>query len=88
MPVSSRIIALRISTKPKNLTLIQVYAQTSDHDNEEVEAFYKELEDTIKKTPNKDIVHVMGDFNAKIGPDAYANWAGTVGRYGTGETND
>ena len=43
---------------------------------------------TIKKTPNKDIVHVMGDFNAKIGPDAYANWAGTVGRYGTGKTND
>ena len=88
MPISSRIIALQISAKPKNITLIQVYAPTSDHDDEEVETFYEELEETIKKAPKKDIVFVMGDFNAKVGPDAHANWAGTAGKYGTGETND
>ena len=88
IPVSSRIIVLQVSAKPKNITLIQVYAPTSDHDDEEVEAFYEELEKTIQKAPKKDIIYVMGDFNAKIGPDAHANWAGTVGKYGTGETND
>ena len=88
MPVSSRIIALQISATPKNITLIQVYAPTSDHDDEEIKAFYEELEKTIKKAPKKDIIYIMGDFNAKIGPDAHANWAGTVGKYGTGETND
>ena len=88
MPVSSRIISMQVSAKPKNITLIQVYAPTSDHSDEEVETFYEELEQTIKKAPRKDIVYVMGDFNAKIGPDAHAHWAGTVGRFGTGETND
>ena len=87
-PVSCRIISIRVSAKPKNITIIQVYAPTSDHEDNEVEEFYEELEDTIKKTPRKDILIIQGDFNAKIGPDAYDQWAGTVGQYGTGETND
>ena len=87
-PVSSRIITLRVSARPKNVTIVQAYAPTTDHEDQEVEAFYEELENTIKKIPKKDILIVQGDFNAKVGPDAYDNWAGTVGQYGTGNTND
>ena len=56
--------------------------------NEEVQLFYKQLDSIIAKTPKKDILVVQGDWNAKVGPDAYRHWAGTVGRFGIGETND
>ena len=87
-PISSRLITIRISARPKNLTIIQVYAPTQDYDDDAVEKFYVELEETIKKTPKKDLLIITGDWNAKIGPDAYNQWAGTVGRFGIGETND
>ena len=77
-----------VSAKPQNITIIQVYAPTSDHEDQEVEEFYEKIESIIQKTPKKDLLIVQGDFNAKIGKDAYENWAGTVGRFGTGETND
>merc|ERR1712002_109576 len=79
---------MRIAAKPHNMTIIQVYAPTTDYDEEEVEQFYEELERTIAKAPKKDLLVVQGDWNAKVGPDAYQQWAGTVGRYGVGETND
>ena len=78
-PVSSRLISI---------TVIQVYAPTSDHEDEEVEQFYKQLDSIIAKTPKKDILVVQGDWNAKIGSDAYQHWAGTVGRFGIGDTNN
>ena len=56
--------------------------------DEEVQLFYKQLDSIIAKTPKKDILVVQGDWNAKVGPDAYLHWAGTVGRFGIGETND
>lgn len=87
-PVSSRLISIRISARPHNITIIQVYAPTSDHDDEELEEFYEQLDSIIKKTPKKDILTVLGDWNAKIGPDAYQQWAGTAGKFGLGETND
>ena len=87
-PVSNRLIAMRISARPHNITIIQVYAPTQDYDDDAIEEFYAELEETIKKTPKKDLLIVLGDWNAKVGPDAYDQWAGTVGRFGTGETND
>lgn len=87
-PISCRLISIRISAKPHNITAIQVYAPTTDHDDDEVEAFYDQLDNIIAKVPKKDILIVMGDWNAKIGPDAYQHWAGTVGKFGHGETND
>lgn len=87
-PISNRIITMRMSAKPQNITIIQVYAPTSDYEDEVVEEFYEKLEDTIKKIPKKDILVIQGDWNAKVGPDAYNQWAGTVGRFGAGETND
>lgn len=86
-PVSSRLISIRISARPHNITIIQVYAPTSEHEDEEVEEFYEELDNIIKKTPKKDILLVLGDWNATIGPDAYQQWAGTVGKFGLGNTN-
>ena len=87
-PVSSRVIAIRTSAKPHNMTLIQAYAPTSDYEDDEVEAFYEQLAQTIAKVPKKDILIVQGDWNAKVGKDAYKDWSGTVGRFGIGETND
>ena len=87
-PISSRIISIRVSAKPKNITIIEAYAPTVDHSDEEVEEFYEQLEQAIQKSPKKDILIVQGDWNAKIGPDSYQQWAGTVGKFSTGETND
>ena len=87
-PISSRIISLRIAAQPKNMTIIQIYAPTSDYEDSEIEEFYETLEGIIQTTPKKDIIIVQGDFNAKVGPDAYQQWAGTVGKYGCGETNE
>ena len=87
-PVSNRIISLRISSRSKNITIVQVYAPTSDHDEQELEEFYEQVENVIKKIPKKDITIIQGDFNAKVGPDAYKDWQGTIGQYGTGETNE
>ena len=65
--VSERLISVHLRAKPVNLTLIQVYAPTSDADEEEREEVYNCLEELLEHTPGKDAVIVMGDFNAKIG---------------------
>ena len=69
--------------RPYNTTVIQVHAPTSDH-----EQFYKQLDSIKAKTPKKDLLVVQGDWNAEVGPDAYQHWAGTVGRFVIGRTND
>ncbi|XP_076452247.1 uncharacterized protein LOC143287892 [Babylonia areolata] len=74
-----RLITIRISAKPHNLTIIQVYAPTTDHDDEETEEFYEQIDSIIATVPKKDMLIVQGDWNAKVGPDAYQNWAGTTG---------
>ena len=66
-PISSRIITIRIKASPFNITIIQAYAPTTDHDDEEVEDFYEQLQDVIEQTPKKDILVVQGDWNAKVG---------------------
>ena len=87
-PVSSRLISIRILAKPHNMTIIQAYAPTSDHKDEEIEEFYEQLENIIAKVPKKDLIIIQGDWNAKVGTDVYQNWAGTVGQFSTGECND
>ena len=85
-PISSRLSPSRF-LQPHNITVIQVCAPTSDHEDEEVKRLYKQLDRIIAKTPKKDVLAVQGNWNAKVGPDAYQLWAGTVGRFGIGETN-
>ena len=88
MPILSRLISICVSAKPQNMTTIQVYAPTTDHDDKEVKKFYELLESTITEVPKKNILIIQGDWNAKVGPDAFENWAETVGRFGISETND
>ena len=65
-PISSTLISIRISAKPHDITVIQVHAPTSDH-----EQFYEQLDSIIAKTSKMDILVVQGDLNAKVDPDAY-----------------
>ena len=87
-PISNRLITIRLRAKPFNITIIQVYAPTSAYSNEDVEVFYEELQKVPNKTPKKDILVVQGDWNAKIGEDAYENWKGTCGRHCNIKSNE
>ena len=73
-PVSSRLISIRLRAATFNITIIQVYAPTSGHDDSEVDHFYQQLQETIDKTPKKDILVVQGDWKAKVRMDAQADW--------------
>ena len=71
-----------------NITIIQVYAPTFGHDDSEVDHFYQKLQETIDQTPKKDILVVQGDWNAKVGKDAQADWGEVCGPYCNVETNE
>ena len=60
-------ISVRFQGKPFNITVIQVYALTSNAEEAEVEWFYEDLQDLLELTPNKDILFITGDWNAKVG---------------------
>ena len=53
--------------KPFNITVIQVYAPTSNTEEAEVEWFYEDLQDLLELTPQKDVLFIIGDWNAKVG---------------------
>ena len=53
--------------KPFNITVIQVYAPTSNAEEAEVEWFYEDLQDLLELTPRKDVLFIIGDWNAKVG---------------------
>ena len=60
-------ISVRFQGKPFNITVIQVYAQTSNAEKAEVERFYEDLQDPLELTPKKDILCIIGDWNTKVG---------------------
>ena len=53
-------------SKPFNITVIQVYATTSNAEEAEVEQFYEDLQDLLELTPKKDVLFIIGDWNAKV----------------------
>ena len=59
-------ISVRLQGKPFNITVIQVYAPTSNAEEAEVEWFYEDLQDLLELTPKKDILLITGDWNAKV----------------------
>ncbi|XP_068241158.1 craniofacial development protein 2-like [Palaemon carinicauda] len=73
-PVSSRAISIRLRAAPFNITIVQAYAPTTDHDDDAVEAFYSQLQETIDKVDKKDLLIIQGDWNAKVGKDALKDW--------------
>ena len=54
-------------SKPFSITVIQVYALTSNAEEAEVEWFYEDLQDLLELTPKKDVLFIIGDWNAKVG---------------------
>ena len=60
-------ISVHFQGKSFNITVIQVYAPTSNAEKAEVEDFYEDLKDFIKLTPQKDVLFIIGDWNAKVG---------------------
>ena len=60
-------ISVGFQRKPFNITVIQVYAPTSNAEEAEVEWFYEHLQDLLELTPPKDVLFITGDWNAKIG---------------------
>ena len=60
-------ISIRLQGKPFNITVIQVYVPTSNSEEAEVEWFYEDLQDLLELTPKKDVLFIIGDWNAKVG---------------------
>ena len=63
---NNRMISVRFQGKPFNITVIQVYAP-SNAEETEVEQFYEDLQDLLELTPKKDVLFIIGDWNAKVG---------------------
>ena len=64
---NDRMISGRLQGKPFNITVIQVYAPTSNAEEAEVEQFYEDLQDLVELTAKKDVLFIIGDWNAKVG---------------------
>ena len=64
---NDRMISVRFQGKPFNITVIQIYALTSNDEEAEVEWFYEDLQDLLKLTPKKDVFFIIEDWNAKVG---------------------
>ena len=78
-------ISVRFQGKPFNITVMQVYALTSNAEEAEVEWFYEDLQDLLELTPKKDILLITGDWNAKVGSQEIP---GETGKFGLGVRNE
>ena len=78
-------ISICLQGKPFNITVIQVYASTSNAEEAEVERFYEDLQDLLELTPKKDVIFVIGDWNAKVGTQ---ETSGVTGKFGLGVQNE
>ena len=72
-------ISVRLQGKPFSITVIQVYAPTSKA--EEAEPFYEDLQDLLELMPKKDVIFIIGDWNAKVGSQ---ETPGITGKFGLG----
>ena len=78
-------ISVRFQGKPLNITVIQVYAPTSNAEEAEVEWFYEDLQDFLELTPKKNILFIIGHWNAKVGSQ---ETPGVTGKFGLGVQNE
>ena len=72
-------ITVRFHGKTFNATVIQVYVTTSNAEEAEVERFYEDLQDLLELTPQKDVLFIIGDWNAKVGSQEIPRVAGKFG---------
>ena len=82
---NDRMISVHLQGKPFNITVIQVYAPTSNAEEAEVERFYEDLEDLLELTPEKDVLFIIGDWNAK---DESQETPGVTSKFGLGMRNE
>ena len=78
-------ISVRFQGKLFNIMVIQTYAPTSNTDEAEVEQFYKDLQDILELTPKKDVLFIIGDWNAKVGSQ---ETPGVTGKFGLRVQNE
>ena len=81
---NDRIISVRFQGKPFSITVVQVYASTSNPEEAEVERFYEDLQDLLELTSKKDVFFIKGDWNAKLGSQ---ETPGVTGKLGLGVQN-
>ena len=82
---NDRMISVCFQGKPFNITVIQVYAPTSNAEAAEVDQFYEDLQDLLELTPKKDVFFIIGDWNAKVGSQ---ETPGVMGKFGLGVQNE
>ena len=78
---NDRMISVHFQGKPFNIMVIQVYALASNAEEAEVERFYEDLPDLLELTPKKDVLFIIGDWNAKVGSQ---ETPGVTGKFGLG----
>ena len=82
---NDRMISVHFQGKPFNITVIQAYAPTSNTEEAEVERFYEDLQDLLELTPKKDVLFIIGDWNAKVESQ---ETPGVTGKFGLGVQNE
>ena len=78
-------ISIHFQGKPFSITIIQVYIPTINAEEAEVEWFYEDLQDLLKVTLKKDVLFIIGDWNAKVGSQ---ETPGVTGKFGLGIRNE
>ena len=78
---NDRMISVRFQGKPFNITVIQAYAPNSNAEEAEAERFYEDPQDLLELTPKKDVLFIIGDWNAKVGSQ---ETPGVTGIFGLG----
>ena len=82
---NDRMISVCFQGKPLNITVIRVYAPTSNAEEAEVKRFYEDLQDLLERTSKKDVLFIIGDWNAKVGSQ---ETPGATGKFGLGIRNE
>ena len=82
---NDRMISVCFQGEPFSITVIQVYASTSNTEEAEVERFYEDLQDLLELKPKEDVLFIIGDWNAKVGSQ---ETPGVTGKFGLGVRNE
>ena len=82
---NDRMISVHFQGKPFNITVIEVYAPTTNAEEAEIEQFYEDLQDLLELAPKKNVLFIIGDWNAKVGSQ---ETPGVTGKFGLGIWNE
>ena len=82
---NDRILSIHVHGKPFNITAIQIYAVSTNAEEAEVEQFYEDLQDLLELTIKRDVLFIIGDWNAKVGSQEIT---GVKGKFGLGVQNE